>query len=90
MKTEEECLDNLRKWFQGDIIGNILFYRAPNSAGAECIIERTIKAREMEPTTRAAFEMLMDDLDIERGQIIRNKDGKPDRVTLTRRFDIDG
>ena len=28
-----------------------------------------------------------DDLDIERGEIVRDKDGNPDRVKLTRRFD---
>ncbi|GAG18259.1 unnamed protein product, partial [marine sediment metagenome] len=35
-----------------------------------------------------AFGMFMDDLNIERGEIVRNKDGEPDRVKLTRRFDI--
>ena len=41
----------------------------------------------MEPTTAAAFGILMDDLNIERGEVVRDKDGNPDRVKLTRRFD---
>jgi hypothetical protein len=31
--------------------------------------------------------MFMDDLGVERGEIVRDKNGAPDRVKLTRRFD---
>lgn len=89
MKSEEECVVVLRKWFDEDITGNIIFYHSPHSGGAEAIIEQVIKVREMEPTTRAAFGMLMDDLGVERGEVFRDKDGNPDRIKLTRRFSAD-
>ena len=87
MKTEKECLDVLREWFSDGLVGNIIFYRSPHSDGAEAIIEQVVKVREMKPTTRAAFGMLMDDLGVERGEVFRDKDGNPDRIKLTRRFD---
>jgi hypothetical protein len=88
MKTDAEVHELVDEWIGGDLVGSLVLYRAPKAQGTECIIEQTIKAREMEPTTRAAFCMLMDDLKIERGTVIRNKNGEPDRVTLTRRYDI--
>ena len=87
MKTREQLHATLDKWWEAKAVGNLIIYRAPNSEQAECIIEKVVKAREMQPTTRAAFEMLMDDLGVERGEMVRNKDGEPDRVKLTRRFD---
>ena len=88
MRTVEEAHEALDEWFADGLIGNVIFYRAPNSQGCEVIIEQVVKVREMEPTTRAAFGMFMDDLGIERGEVVRDKDGNPDRVKLTRRFDI--
>lgn len=90
MKTIEEVHDVVDEWFGDDMVGNLILYRAPNSQGAECIIEQVVKCREMEPTTRAALGMFMDNLGIERGEVVRDKDGNPDRVKLTRRFDCDG
>ena len=87
MKTIEEMHDSLDRWYDEGLIGNIIFYRSPGSQGAEAIIEQVIKAREMKPETRAAFEMFMDGLNVERGEVVRDKDGNPDRVKLTRRFD---
>ena len=88
MRTKEEVHEILDEWMDSEAVGNIMFYHAPQSNGYEAIIEKTVKAREMHLTTRAAFEMFMDDMEIERGTVFRNKDGEPDRVTLTRRFDI--
>jgi hypothetical protein len=62
-------------------------YHAPNSPECEVIIEQVVKAREMKPEVRAAFEMFMDELGIERGEVRRNAEGKPDLVKLTRRYD---
>ncbi|KKN79027.1 hypothetical protein LCGC14_0345030 [marine sediment metagenome] len=89
MKTIEEVHNAVDEWFGDDMVGNLIIYRAPNSQGAECILEEVVKAREMKPTTRAALEMLMDDLNIERGEMWRDKEGNPDRVRGTRRFDIE-
>ena len=88
MKTIEETHEILDEWFGDGLVGNLIIYRAPNSQGVEAIIEQVVKCREMEPTTLAAFGMFMDDLGIERGEVVRDKDGNPDRVKLTRRFDI--
>lgn len=87
MKTKEEVLATVEKWWDGNMVGNLILYRAPNSAGAESIIERVIKRREMKPETRAAFEMFMDNLGVERGEVARDSEGRPDRIKLTRRFD---
>lgn len=87
MKTRAQLHDTIDKWWEAKNVGNLIIYRAPNSDQADTIIEKVVKVREMEPTTRAAFEMFMDDLGVERGEIARNSDGKPDRVKLTRRFD---
>ena len=87
MKTREQIHVTVDKWWDEKSVGNLIIYRAPNSDSAECIIEKVVKVKEMELTTRAAFEMFMDDLKVERGEVARNSDGDPDRVKLTRRFD---
>ena len=87
MKTREQLHATLDKWWEAKNVGNLIIYRAPNSDQAECIIEKVVKTREMPATTAAAFEMFMDDLGVERGEVVRDKDGNPDRVKLTRRFD---
>ena len=86
MKSKEDVHRAVDQWWNKNMVGNLIIYRAPNGDGADCIIERVVKAREMKPETRAAFEMFMDDLEIERGEIARNKSGEPDRVKLTKRF----
>lgn len=87
MKSEEESVASFRSWFRNDTVGNLIFYHAPRSKEAECIVEQVVKAREMKPEIRAAFEMLVDDLGFERGEFWCNEDGKPDRIKGTRRFD---
>jgi len=87
MKTRQQIHDAIDKWWDDGSVGNIIIYRAPKATHADCIIEKVVKAREMDPATRTAFEILMDNLGVERGEIARNGDGKPDRVKLTRRFD---
>ena len=69
MKTIEEIHDVVDEWYREDMVGNLILYSAPNATGAECILERVVKVKEMEPTTRAAFGMFMDDLGIERGEV---------------------
>ena len=87
MKSREQLHATLDKWWEAKAVGNLIVYRAPNSNLADTIIERVVKVKEMPPTTRAAFEMFMDALGVERGEVARNSDGAPDRVKLTRRFD---
>lgn len=86
MKTKAEIHRAVDQWWDMNMVGNLILYRAPHSSEAECIIERVIKGREMKPETRAAFEMFMDNLGVERGEVVRDKDGRPDRIKLTRRF----
>ena len=87
MKSEEQAVASFRKWYVNNTVGNLIFYRAPNARECDCIIERVVKAREMKPEVRAAFEMFMDELGIERGEIRRNADGQPDLVKFTRRYE---
>jgi hypothetical protein len=87
MKTKEEVHKIVDEWLDSDMVGNLILYRSPHSDGAECILEQVVKMREMKATTQAAFGMFMDDLGVERGEVVRDKDGNPDRIKLTRRFD---
>ncbi len=87
MKTREQIHDAIDKWWDADSVGNLIIYRAPKATHADCILEKVVKAREMKPAIRTAFEIWMDDLGVERGEVARNGEGKPDRVKLTRRFD---
>jgi hypothetical protein len=87
MKSKKEAIDSFTRWYENNTVGMLTFYHAPNASEVDCIIERVIKAREMKPEVRAAFEFLMDELQIERGEMHRNANGKPDRIKLTRRFD---
>lgn len=87
MKSITQLHDTIDKWWEAGMVGNLIIYRAPGSATADCIIERVIKAREMPDRARQAFEAFMDDLQIDRGEVVRDAHGRPDRVKLTRRFD---
>lgn len=86
MKSKEELINAAVKWWDAGMVGNLILYRSPGAHGGEAIIERVIKAKEMEPHIRAAFEMFMDELGVERGEVFRNSKGKPDRIKLTRSF----
>jgi len=87
MKTREEIHKVVDKWWAQDMVGNLIIYRAPHTNEAEAIVERVIKKREMPIEVQAAFEMFMDELGVERGEVVRDKDGNPDRVKLTKRFE---
>lgn len=87
MKTKDEMHDALDGWWVNNTVGNFIAYRAPGAHAGDVILEQVIKAREMEPEIRAAFEMIMDELGIERGELFRDNKGRPDRIKLTRRYD---
>ena len=69
MKTREQIHDAIDKWWDADSVGNLIIYRAPKATHADCILEKVVMTREMSPTTRAAFEIFMDDLGVERGEV---------------------
>jgi hypothetical protein len=87
MKTKQEVHDLIDQWWEDTIVGNLILYRAPGANVVECILEEVIKIREMEAHVSVAFECLMDGLGAERGEIFRDKNGKPDRVKITRRYE---
>ena len=87
MKSLEQVHKTVDKWWRDGLVGNLIIYRAPGASTADCIIERVVKCREMAPEIKAALEFVMDELGIERGEVIRDGQGNPDRVKLTRRFD---
>lgn len=86
MKSREEVHEALDSWWDRGLVGNLIIYRAPGSSTADCIIERVVKRREMKPEIQVAFDMFMDGLNVERGEVVRDSKGTPDRVKLTRRF----
>jgi len=87
MKSKEEILELVNKWWVTDTVGNIIAYRSPGAAYGDVILEQVVKGREMKPEVRAAFEYVMDELQIERGEMFRNKNGEPDRIKITRSYD---
>lgn len=87
MKTKDEMIAAFNTWWVNDTVGNFIAYRAPGARAGDIILERVIKAREMKPEVRAAFEYVMDELKIERGEMRRDKNGRADLIKLTRRYD---
>ena len=59
MKTKEEMHKALEDWWSNDTVGNIIMYRAPHARTGDVILEKVVKAREMKPHVRAAFELVM-------------------------------
>jgi len=86
MKSHKEAHEKLDRWLKEGLVGNLIFYQAPGAQLVDCIIERVVKCREMKPEIRAAFEMVMDELGVERGEVARNNKGEPDRIKLTRGY----
>jgi len=87
MKSKAQLMDSVEKWWDAGMVGNLILYRSPGSNTGDAIIERVVKVREMEPHVAASFSMFMDELGIDRGEVVRNGKGEPDRVKLTRSFD---
>ena len=87
MKTIEQAHKYLNEWFENGTVGNIIFYHAPGGRFVEILEETVVKCREMDADTQIAFEHLMSSLDIQRGEVVCGKDGKPDRVKITRSVD---
>ena len=55
MKTEDQCIISLTRWFRNNTVGNIIFYHAPNADMADCILEEVIKAREKPQTVSGIY-----------------------------------
>ena len=88
MKTRDEAHADLDRWIDTDCVGNLTIFRAPHSDKVDSVIEQTVKAREMDTQTRAAFENFMSKFpSVTKGEFYRDVNGKPDRVKLVRSFD---
>jgi len=86
MKTFDDAMQDMADWAENNIVGRFTVYHPPGKRQYGCYLEQTIKAREMEPDVREAFEFLMDSLKAEKGEFFRDKDGRPDRVTIIRQY----
>jgi hypothetical protein len=84
MKTLEQAKECLEEWFHDGAVGNIIFYHSPGSGFVDVLVERVVKCREMPPDVNEAFCSFMDRLGVERGEVFRNKEGRPDRIKVTR------
>ena len=88
MKTRAEAHAALDYWIDNDIVGNMVFFRAPHSDSVDCVCERTIKTREMDIPTRTAFVNLISRFpNAVRGEFFLNANGEPDRVKVVIPFD---
>ena len=86
MKTRDEAHATLDKWFDSGCVGNLIFYRAPRAHMVDAIVEQVVKAREMEAEVRRHFERFMELMDVEKGEVFRDREGRPDRVKLVRSY----
>ena len=86
MKSREDAHATLDAWFDGDATGNLIFFKAPHARECDCIIEQVIKAREMSPKERAAWENAVDTVGAEKGEFWRDKDGDFDRIKIVKGF----
>lgn len=86
MKTLDKTVSAIREWFDEGCVGNLVVFRAPKSQMLDMIGEQTIKLREMDDQTREAVFTVFDLLDSEKIELFRDKDGRPDRVRVIRRF----
>ena len=86
MKTLEQGLESIRSWYRDECVGNLVIFRAPRSQNIDIVGEQTVKLREMDKETQAAVWKVFDLFDSERVELFRDKDGRPDRVKVIRRF----
>jgi len=86
MKTLQDVKELLHEWGTSNKVGSLLLFKYPGTKEINVLEERVVKLREMDEETANAFVILMDNLGIERGEVVRNKEGLPDRVKLTRRI----
>lgn len=86
MKSLREAHEALDRWFEEGTVGNIIFYRPPGGSEVDCILEQTIKTREMDEATAASFEVMVKRLGAEKGSFWTNRDGEADRVTITKEY----
>ena len=84
MKSRDEAHAILDQWIDNDCVGNLVIFHPPHSEGVDCIVEKTIKYREMRPEQRAIFSEFIRVFDCARGEFWRDKDGNPDRVKIYR------
>ena len=84
MKSLREAHEILDGWYEQGCIGNIIFYRPPGIDAVDALIEHTVKTREMNEPTKAAFESLIERLGAEKGEFFTNKNGEADRVKFVR------
>jgi hypothetical protein len=84
VKTQAEAHATLDQWFDAGCVGNLIFYRAPRASHVDAIVEQVVKAHEMDQVTHDAFVTFMELGGVQRGEVYRDKDGKPDRVKLVR------
>lgn len=86
MKTKDDAHATLDEWFESGCVGNLIFYRAPRANMVDAIVEQVVKTHEMSAETRRHFEKFMDLMDIQKGEVFRDREGRPDRVKLTRDY----
>lgn len=86
MKTLEQGLESIRNWYRDECVGNLVIFRAPRSQNVDIVGEQTIKLRELDKETQDAVWKVFDLLDSERMEFYRDRDGRPDRVKVTKRY----
>jgi len=72
---------DIENWANAGSVGVIFIHRAPDGH-YDTWVERVVKLREMPNHLQASCEMLLDHFDALSAEVLRNKDGKVDRIKL--------
>jgi len=86
MMTIDAAHEELQKWYDGNCVGVLLTFRAPRSGMVDQIVEETIKMKEMSSESREAVRRVFDELDSEKVELFKDKNGNPDRAKVVRRI----
>jgi len=81
-----EAHERLDKWFKGDVVGNLTFFRAPKSDLIGCVVDQVIKVYEMDIDQAKALAGIVKQFGNVNGEFRVNSEGQPDRIKIRREF----
>jgi hypothetical protein len=83
--TIDEALGKIRNWYDDDMVGNLIVFRAPRSQNVDVIAEETIKLFEMDREAQELVRKLFSLFGSDKLEVAPDKNGYPDRIKVVRR-----
>lgn len=87
MNGIKEAHETLDKWYKNGCVGYLIFFHPPGSDIVDSFQEQVIKLREMSDKVRNLVSGVFDSLQFDKAEFFCGKDGKPDRIKVTRRVE---